>query len=388
MKSLFFRRIWLIVWLVFAISGCTTVGDYYDKWFGSSNRLKPAELVALKPGISLKVNWQGNVGGADNFVFTPAVSDASVYAAGAAGQVARFDASSGKQLSRFETKTRISGGVGTDGKTLLFGTPRGEVLAFDINGKPLWKVQLASEVLSAPRIEQDIVVVRSGDSRIVGLDLATGARKWTYQRAMPPLTVRTHAGVAPYGGAVFAGYPGGRLVALSSLNGNVGWESTVALPKGATELERVADVAGLPVMDGKQICAVAYQGRVACFDMFKGSTLWARDISSVAGLGIDGRSVYVSDDKSAVVAFDKNTGSSLWKQDKLYGRSISGPVASGPYVVVADFQGYVHYLSREDGSFVARIATDGSPVIAQPMAIAGGILIQTRNGGIFSITVQ
>ena len=385
-------RLSRVALLPLLMAGCSApsvpVGDYIDRWFGSGPALKPAELVAIKPASTARILWQGNAGIAENYVFTPAIVANSVYVASAAGEVVHFDAGSGKVLARIETKHRLSGGVGSDGRLILTGTNRGEVLAFDQGGRQLWKTQLTSEVLSAPQTDLGIVVVRSGDGRIYGLDAATGTRKWVYQRTLPALTVRTHAGVVLYRDAVFAGFAGGRLVALAINNGNVGWEATVALPKGATELERVADISSLPVIDGRQSCAVAFQGRVACFDLTKGTLGWARDISSVAGMAIDDRNVYVSDDKGAVVAFEKSTGASQWKQDKLFGRRISGPIAVGKHVAVGDYQGYVHFLSRDDGSFAARIATDGSAIIARPMALNDGVLVQTRNGGVFAITIQ
>jgi outer membrane protein assembly factor BamB len=178
-------------------------------------------------------------------------------------------------------------------------------------------------------------------------------------------------------------------VALNLANGGVGWESVVALPKGTTELERVADVIGLPIVDGRQVCAVAFQGRVACFDAQAGTTNWARDLSSYSGMAADNRNLYITDDRNAVVALDKTSGASLWKQDKLSGRSVSAPAALGRYVVVGDFQGYLHFLSREDGSFAARIATDGSPIVAPPVAVDFTTLVaQTRNGGVYAITLQ
>jgi len=385
-------RVARVALLPLLMAGCSLpsvpVGDYIDRWLGSGPALKPAELVAIKPTATARILWQGNAGAAEKYVFTPAIAANSVYAAGAAGQIVRFDAGSGKVLARIETRNRLSGGVGSDGRLILAGTARGEVLAFDQGGKPLWKTQLTSEVLSAPQTDLGIVVVRSGDGRIYGLDAATGARKWVYQRTLPALTVRTHAGIALYRDAVFAGFAGGRLVALALNNGNVGWEAAVALPKGATELERVADISSLPVIDGRQSCAVAFQGRVACFDLMKGTPNWARDISSVAGMAIDDRDVYVSDDKGAVVAFEKSTGASQWKQDKLFGRRLSGPAAVGRHVVVGDYQGYVHFLSRDDGSFAARIATDGSAIIAQPIALNDGVLVQTSDGGVYAITAR
>jgi outer membrane protein assembly factor BamB len=378
--------------LLLMTAGCSVptipVGDYVDRWFGAAPAIKPAELVAFKPTATAKIAWQANVGSAERYVFTPALHLQAVTAAGAAGQIARFEAGTGKLSARIDVKQRLSGGVGTDGTLILVGTPKGEVIALDRSGKELWKAQLTSEVLAAPQSDQGVVVARSGDGRIYGLDAVTGARKWAYQRTLPALTVRTHVGVAIARGAVFAGFPGGRLVALSLSNGHVGWEATVALPKGATELERVADISSPPVFDSKQICAVAFQGRVACFDLVKGTPLWARDISSISGMAMDGRNVYVADDRSAIVAYDKNAGASLWKQDKLYGRQASGPGLTGSYIAVGDYQGYVHFLSREDGSFAARIATDGSAIIAQPLALDDGVLVQTRNGGVYAIAVQ
>ena len=377
----------LICWALLA-GGCVAPGDVIDKWFGSGPAQKPAELVVFKPAATAKILWQGNVGPAEKHIFTPAVYDGVVYAAGASGQIARFDAVTGKVINRIDSKTALSGGIGTNGEIILAGTAKGEVLALDKSGKQLWKSQLTSEVLSAPQADKGVVVVRSGDGRIFGLDAATGVRKWLYQRALPALTVRTSVSVLLYRGGVFVGFAGGRLVALALENGNVGWEATVALPKGATELERVADVSSLPITDGRQVCAVAFQGRVACFDLQKGTPNWGRDVSSISGLINDGENLYVADDKSALLAFEKAGGASFWKQDKLYGRYVSGPVVTGKYVAVGDFQGYVHFMSREDGSFAARIATDGSAIVAQPLAIDNGIVVQTLKGGVYAIAVQ
>lgn len=372
-----------------ALAACTTITDSYDRWFGrSAPAEKPAELTPFQEKARARILWQTSAGAAENNVLFPAVYGGSVYAASFAGQLARFDAASGRQVWRTDAQRRLSGGVGAGDQLVLVGTPKGEVLAFDANGKELWKTQLSGEVLAPPEAADGIVVARTGDGRVYGLDARDGKRRWVYQRITPALTLRTHVGVMIYRGAVFAGFPGGRLVALALANGNVGWEAVVALPRGATELERVADVTSLPVTDGRQVCAVAFQGRAACFDILKGSGNWTREMSSVAGMTLDTRYVYVTDDKNAVVALDKANGASIWKQDKLAGRRVSAPLAFRSYVVVGDLQGYVHVLSREDGSFAARIATDGSPITAAPVALDDGFVVQTRNGGLYAITVQ
>ncbi len=376
--------------LIILLAGCQTVSDTYDRWFGTPRvAQKPAELTTIQPTATLRVLWRGGVGGAEKSVFFPAASGNLVYATGVNGQIGAFDAASGASAGQIDAGQRLSGGVGAGAGLVVVGTGQGEVLAFEREGKQRWKVQLTGELLAPPVVENGTVVARTGDGRIFGLDSLTGARKWVYQRSTPSLSVRSHAGVVVYRGAVFAGFAGGRLVALSLSNGNVGWESVVAFPRGTTELERVADITSLPVVEDRMACAVAFQGRVACFDPVRGSLIWARDVSSIAGMAADDRNVYVTDDRSAVVAHDKTGGASVWKQDKLFGRGVTGPLAIGRHVVVGDFEGYVHVLARDDGAFAARIATDGSPVIAPPLALDGSsFVVQTRAGGVYAIAIQ
>jgi len=382
-------RLVLALLLTAIAVGCTTLSDTYDRWFGGRPAAKPAPLVPIQPTAQPHIVWRGEVGPAERSVFFPAVTGKLVYAAGAAGQIVGFEAGTGKVVTRLNAGQRLSGGVGASGSFVLVGTGKGEVLAFDASGKQLWKAQLSGEVLAPPAVEGTLVVARAGDGRLYGLDAADGKQRWVYQRTTPPLSLRNYSGVVVDRGAVFAGFPGGRLVALAAANGNVGWDSVVALPKGATELERVADVIGLPVVDGDRVCAVAYQGRAACFDTQSGTTVWARDMSSIAGMDADHRAAYITDEKNAVVALDRANGASLWRQDKLAGRNVTAPLAFGRFVIVGDLEGYVHLISREDGSFAARIATDGSAIGAPPAALdANTFVVQTRNGGVFAIAVQ
>lgn len=368
-----------------ALAGCSGAPAWLTFKEGAE---KPAALVDFKAVATVRTLWHADVGSAGDSVFSPAVSDASVFAAATAGQLARFDAASGKQIWRVETGRKLSGGVGAGSNMVLVGTPKGEVLAYDGAGKSLWKAQLSSEVLSAPQPVDGMVVARTGDGRIFGLDASDGKRKWMYQGIVPALSLRSHAGVVVSHGAVFAGFAGGKLVALNLSNGSVGWEASVAQPRGTTELERIADITSVPVLDERQVCAVAYQGRVACFESKSGNLLWARDVSSSMGLAMDEHGLYVADDKGAVIAYDKGTGATLWKQDKLTARRVTAPLPLGERLAVADLQGYVHLLSREDGAFVARSATDGSPVPAPAAALDGGFVVQTANGGLYALSIQ
>ena len=369
-----------------ALGACSTV-EQLNPFSSSTLKLKPAELVAIQPTAELKSLWQASVGSAGEFTFSPAVVGSSVYAAARDGALARFD--DGRQVWRIAAGQTISGGVGSDGKLVVVGTPKGEVLAFDAaTGREAWKARVSSEVLAAPAVVDGLAIVRSGDSRIFGFDAADGKRRWVYQRSTPTLSLRSNVGVVPAGRLTLAGFPGGKLVAIANNNGAAVWEVTVALPKGATELERVADVTSSPVVSGSTVCAAAFQGRVACFDAGSGNATWSRDMSSSAGIDIDSRYVYVADDKGAVHALDRSSGASVWKQDKLSNRGLSRPLALGSHVAVADYQGVVHLLRREDGAFAARAATDGGAVRAEPVRFGAGLLVQTANGGVYALEAR
>ena len=376
----------IVVVSALLLGACSTV-EKLNPFSSSAPKVKPAELAAIQPTAELKSQWQASVGSAGEFTFSPAVVGSSVYASARDGTVARFDG--GRQIWRISAGQIISGGVGSDGKLVVVGTPKGEVLAFDAaTGREIWKARVSSEVLAAPAVADGLAVVRSGDSRIFGFDVVDGKRRWVYQRSTPTLSLRSNVGVVPAGKVTLAGFPGGKLVAIANNNGAAIWEVTVALPKGATELERVADVTSSPVASGSSVCAAAFQGRVACFDTTSGNTLWSRDMSSSAGLDLDSRYVYIADDKGAVHALDRNNGASVWKQDKLGNRGLSRPLALGSHVAVADYQGVVHLLRREDGAFAARVTTDGSAVRAEPALFGAGLLVQTANGGLHALEVR
>lgn len=377
------RKLTIMVSLLAAATGCSTV-DSLNPFSSSTPKAKPTELPVIQSTADLRKLWQASVGSAGEYTFSPAASGSSVYAAARDGSISRLDA--GQQVWRVSAGQPISGGVGSDGKLVVVGTPKGEVLAFDAaTGRETWKARVSSEVLAAPALADGLVIVRSGDSRVFGFDAVDGKRRWVYQRSTPNLSLRSSVGVLVSGKFTLAGFPGGKLVAIANNNGAAVWEATVALPKGSTELERVADVTSSPVVSGSLVCAAAFQGRVSCFDAGSGNVVWSRDISSSAGMDIDNRYVYVTDDKGAVLAFDRNTGASVWKQDKLLLRNLSRPVALGDVVAVADYQGFVHLLRPSDGALIGRVTTDGSAVRAEPVKTSDGVLIQTVNGGLFAL---
>ena len=373
------------------LSACTSMPSANPvDWFGSkASGPKPAELPVLSNAQGVRVLWSAGVGAADAFVFTPALSGGSVYAASRSGTVARLDAVSGQAKWRVSVGSRISGGVGCDGVLAVVATEEGEVIALDAqNGALRWRARVSSEVLAAPRLGEGLVLVRSADSRVFAFGADDGKRRWVYQRAAASLIVRSPVGLTIHQGAAYAGFSGGKLVAIALANGVLRWEATVALPKGATELERVTDIVGEPMAQGREVCAAAYQGRVACYEAQNGNQLWTREMSTLTGVSADARYAFVADDKGAVHALDRGSGRSIWKQDRLAHRQLSLPLPLGTEVALGDLQGYVHFVARESGAFLARAATDGSAIRAAPLKLPEGFLVQTQSGGLYALTLN
>ncbi|MFA5171670.1 MAG: outer membrane protein assembly factor BamB [Sulfuriferula sp.] len=381
----------LSIAVIAGLTGCAGVTRHMNpmNWFSSSTPVeKPAALVDFKPSAIIKPNWHASVGESKQIDFAPAIVIDSLYAANAKGQLTRLNPTTGKTDWQVDTGTPLTAGVGASIDNEYVGTSRGDVIAYDDTGKKRWTTRLSSTVLGVPKAAEGIVVVRTEDGHIYGLSADDGVQKWMYQRVLPALILRSQASLLVTKGAIFAGFPGGKLVALALDTGNVGWEVNVAQPRGASEIERVSDVTSMPVIDDKQVCAVAYQGRVACFEIRTGTLLWAKEISSTAGLAMDMDNIYVSDTKGNVVAFDKTRGTSVWKQTQLQNRRLTAPRRIGNYLAVGDFEGYVHLMALDDGHMVARAATDGSAIISQPQDKSDNIVVQTAKGGVYALTVQ
>lgn len=367
--------------------GCSSLSLDSLNPFGAHKNAKIPALEPLQSATSeLSELWRFGIGPSENAVFEPAVVGGTVFVAARDGSIVRLD--EGRQTWKINAGKSLSGGVGASEKLVVVGTEEGEVLAFGTDGQPLWQGLVSSEVLAPPHLSDDLVLVRSADSRVQAFNATDGARKWNYQRPNPSLTLRTHAGVISTPSFVIAGFPGGKLAAINRTTGAAVWESNVALSRGATELERIADVTSPPVIAGREVCAAAFQGRVACFELKSGNTIWTRDIASAAGIDVDAQNLYVSDDSGSVYALDRATGASIWKQDKLKGRTPGKPFAIEQYVAVTDAEGVVHLLQRENGAFAARLNGDGGAIDAAMQPYGRAFIVQSRAGSVRALLVR
>ena len=365
-------------------AACSTYNPLKALGIMSDPANPPTPLTPITATATPRAAWTAAAGKSMGFGFLPVAEDGRVYTAAGDGTVTILEEDSGRVVSRIDTRKRLSGGIEVGEGKIVVGTLKGEVIALDTSGKAQWTTSVAGEVIAPAAASKKIVVVRTADGRIFGLSADDGKRRWVFQRPTPALLLRSEAGVIAIGGDVVAGYPNGKLIALDIDDGKLTWEVTVSQPRGATELERIADIAGLPLIDGPSVCASAFQGKLACFDVQTRNMLWARDLSSARALVADAKNIYVVDDVGAVHALDKKTGASVWTQDKLKYRKLSSPAVLDGKVVVGDGFGFVHVLSPENGALIGRLPLDGTQVMSLAPA-KGALIAQTAGGAVASI---
>ena len=373
---------------ILMLSACASTDESIPDWAGVKGDTEPAKLVDFSETAKFEMRWHSNVGDTGADLLQLALTHNAIYSASGNGGLMRLDSATGTQSWNIQTGIVISGGVASGEGLALIGGSKGEVLAYGEDGKLRWKSLVSSEVLSVSQVVDGMVMVRSGDGRITGLNAIDGKRVWMYERSTPALVVRSHAGLTIQRGVAYAGFAGGKLAAINIKNGEVLWETWVSQPRGNTELERISDITSDPVVDDQQVCAIAFQGRVACFDTAQGSPLWNRDISSDKGMMVLRKNLYLSEVSGSVIALDKITGSTTWKNGQLLFRSITAPYAIKKFVVVGDFEGYLHGLNSEDGNFVARIKLDGGAIKATPLELENGLLVLTRSGDLYSLSIK
>jgi outer membrane protein assembly factor BamB len=313
--------------------------------FGSKNKHEPAKLQDVQQVLAVRQAWNVSVGKSGRYVMQPAVSGNNVYVSAAGGTVTALEGATGRTVWQGKADVDLTSGPGSDGTLTAVAGEKGSVIAFDDKGAQKWKASVNGEVLTAPLVGQGLVVVRTTDGRLLGLDAANGDRKWIYQRSPSALNLRS------------------------------------SLPMvGNRAPERCH---GSPSIDGSQVCAVSFQGRVACFDVSNGAPRWGRDFSSPTGVAQEDGALFSADDKSVVYGFNAQNGADLWKNDALLWRDLGAPLAFGRAVIIGDFEGWLHFLSRDDGKFVARVKTDGSAISAAPVVVGQTLVVQTRGGGVY-----
>lgn len=305
------------------------------------------------------------------------------------GKVSSYEKSTGHLLWQVRLNTPIISGVGGgDNGLILVGSTVGEVLALDeTNGELLWRNSLSSEILAPPKGSQDIVVAQSADGRLTGLSADNGDILWSYRCAVPPLSLRGTSAPIIIGEKVVSGYANGKLIALSIIDGRVIWDKQIFIPRGKTDVDRIVDIDITPVIRAGRIYVVSHHGNATVIDLDNGKILWVRRYLSNVGLDVAHNLVYISDIYDHIWAFYDDSGDVLWRQINLLGREITAPIVMGDTILVGDLEGYVHWISRASGNFVARLQVSNDAIRSRPIVMGDMVYVTSVNGKLTALRI-
>jgi len=390
------KQLAAIVLLGAALSGCSTVkGWFAGKDAAAKKALEPAELVDFKPTVQVSKLWSTGVGKGEGRIGVrqrPAVADGKVFAAAVQGGVVALDLQTGKQIWEYKPekikkkpKLGLSGGPGVGEGLVVIGTLDGQVIALDAtNGTEKWRARVPNEVIAAPAIAQSLVFVRSNDGRISAFEAGTGQRRWFHEQEAPSLTVRGNAAVLAGPGVVFVGNDDGTVTTLAMQDGRELWTQAVGVPEGRSELQRMADVDGTPVLDDRTLFVTSFKNETLAIDGPTGRPVWTRDHGGAGTVGVSPGLAVVADNAGTVWALDKSSGTAMWSQAALARRSLTGAAIQGDYAVVGDYKGYLHWLRLDNGELAARERAGHDALLAQPLVADGILIVQNTDGDLIA----
>ena len=384
------RRARLLAALAVLLAACSKTKNVHT----------PKKLVPFAASLRVQRVWTASVGGTGKPLFFGlgfaaggkslllglglATGGGRVYAAGYGGKIAAFDLESGRRLWLRRVKAQLGGGPGADSNLIVVGSVDGDVFALDaVSGAVRWHVNIAAEILAAPAVSPKIIVVRGVDGSLHGLSPVDGHELWRSQVQVPALSLRGTSSPVIVGRAVVCGYDNGTVVDTSLSDGSSVWTQQISTPHGSNAIEELNDVDATPRLSRGEVYVAQYQGRVAMLTLKSGQISWSRKMSSYRGMSIDAHDVYVSTSEGEVAALRRSNGTVVWQQDALAYRELTTPVVSGNAIVVVDYQGYVHWLAKSTGAFLAR-ARSGRERVSNAPVVAGGLVLVINDEGAIS----
>lgn len=365
-----------------ALYGCSILPSFLG---GGEPAAKPAELQPNPNLLGVRQAWTLRLGPVQ-MPLSVQVSGDEVAVAASDGTVALVDADSGAERWRASAGAALSAGVGSDGRTVAVVTQANQLVAFSA-GRVLWRQSLPAQVYTAPLVAGGRVFVVSADRSVSAHDGATGLKLWTQQRPGEPLVLRQSGVMLAVGNTLVVGQ-GGRLAGLDPANGTIRWEAPIGITRGTNDVERLVDLVGRVSRVGSSVCARSFQTAVGCVDAERGAVRWTRPAKGAEGVHGDEQQVVGTESNGTVIAWRRSDGERAWSTDRLALRGLTAPLTAGRSVLVGDSFGFVHVLSREDGSLLTRLSTDGSPIAAAPVRAGNTVVVVTRNGNVYGFVPQ
>jgi outer membrane protein assembly factor BamB len=372
-----------------SISG---ISDYFSG--GEDNADPPALLNETGVAeVHIEEIWDASIGvGSDekSVKLPPVVSGSNIIVADREGVVQARNLTTGDKIWSTDTQLSLSGGAGLGNGIVVFGSSNAQVIALNLeNGEIIWNSTVSGEVLATPLVIKNKVIVRTTDGAISGLDDKTGGKLWNYEHNVPALTIRGISAPLAVNDKVIAGYDNGKLIALDLANGKFAWETSIAIPKGRSEVDRLVDLDVDPIEINDVVYIASYRGGLSAVSASDGDTMWRNDsISSHTGLSNDFRYLYITDSHAHVWQIDQHNGAGLWQQKDLHHRRLTAPATYQNYIVVGDFEGYVHWLSSSDGRLLGRIQITDQPIENKPVIVDDIVYVYAKDGTLSALKIK
>ena len=358
---------------------------------GSSDKAKPVELAVSASKLGVRLAWSVQVG-AVNFPLNIAVASvkndqgAILTIANSGGTIAGFDVASGREAWRAQVDKALAAGVGSDAGFAAVVTTSNELIAFN-NGREAWRQKLSNSSYTAPLVAGGKVFVLGADRAISAFELADGKKLWSQKKSAEALILR-QSGVLLMVSDTLVASSSGRLLGINPLDGNVRWSTPIATARGTNDIERLVDLVGVVSNVSDVVCARAYRVSVGCVNTLRGNLLWTKPAVGLEGVQGDARTLFGAESDGKVIAWNRVNGERLWQTDHLLSRNLSAPAVMEKAVAVGDSTGFVHFLSKIDGSPLTRLTTDGSAMAAGPVVVGNTLVVVTRNGGVFGFVTE
>ena len=364
---------------VLLLSACGLFGD-------DDEELEPAELIDFETKVPVKRLWSTKVGSDAEFLrvaLRPVGDGNRIYAASVNGNVVALDPEKGKQVWRNKLGIGLSSGPGVGEGLVAVVAADGYVVALSAeDGTEQWRAYISGESLATPLVNDEYVVVQTVDNKLTALSVFDGSERWTLEQSTPALTMRGSTSPMQVGQSIVTGFDNGRVMAINMETGDVEWDSMLAPPSGRSDLDRLSDIDGDIAVVGQDIYASGYQGRIASLAAESGQVLWARELSTYAGVTADWNNVYSTLQNGELVALNRRSGAELWRQNALLRREPTAPVSFRTTVVVGDLEGYLHFFSNVDGEPAARVRGGKSAIVSTPLVMADRLYVQSDDGSV------
>ncbi|WP_350431417.1 outer membrane protein assembly factor BamB [Shewanella sp. H8] len=364
-----------------------------------------SELVDIQATVFPEISWDTSVGDGVGDYYSqlrPAVRYGKLFVADRSGVVVAFDETTGDELwkqdfndafkEQLKTKTkgiRLAAGVTAARNKVFVGGETGLLVALDeATGDVVWSAQANGELLSAPTVAEDVVAVNTSKGAFEAFNIDNGEKLWTYEMQLPNLTLRGTGSAAYEAGGFFVGTADGKVAVVVKANGQAAWEQAVFTPAGANEFTRMADIDMTPLILGENLYVASYNGNLVSMELRSGRVVWSRKYSSFNELAAAGIGLYLVDDHSRIYSVDRRNGLELWSNTELQNRELTSPAVLENYIVVGDFEGYLHFIDRNSGKIVGRIQVDSDGLYGQPLVVGEKIYVQGRSGKVAIVTLN